>query len=1100
MKVTKPLLIVLSSLILFAVLCAGIAGYIIVTPERITPLLLHLSNRHLNAGIQCEAVDITVFSTFPDMGVRLKNGSLVRHTADTLLRFSSCVVSFNPIDYLRKNKLVIHDIHFDCPDIYAAVDSAGKANWGDLLPATDSTSTDTTAFQMPELNLDRLRVTGGRIVYDDRKIHVQCVMEDCDISLTGNLNKDSAQLHLQLDIPAFSLWRDRQCMADKMPLQFSTFLQQDIAHSRVHIEQARCRLAGVDFDVNGNLQWNDTQNDNLMVDLHYNLHAPSIPKVLAVIPASLSTLPSKLATSGEITFNGSLSGLLGENSFPTLRTNFKLTDGTVRSVKHPHRKGIEHLQFESEAYIDLTNKTPSSFRIDQFTVQSSTINFSLSGAVSDLFKNPFIKAQLTGRFNFNRLSRLLPLADSMDTGGQIQMDVSGECFLADVMNLNYGKIKANGIVNVDSVRFHYPAKQIAVEAPFLRARFGSNFKDTSRSGRERDILFRGHISADKISAVFGELLFNSDTLSVTFATSKPKDTAAIAPIFSNISAGNTQVETGDLKVRVHKASGTALFAAQRDNPSKPEYTLRLSLDTLGARMPDFAGRVNTGRLHLKARPRPQQTRRRNNNADTTTINRIRQRALSSANQSIVDIRLQSEQARTALRQWEVDGSFDIQGARLRTPYFPTRIQVTEGALQFSTDSLHLKTLQLHVGQSAVTLSGKIQGIRQALLYNGRLKADLGIDAQSINLNQLIQVMVAGSNYATMDSTVKNAVTAALLNDYAEAVEVSDTGSTSGVFIVPRNIDFTLQANVKKVLYSKLELEDINTRIYIRNQAIHLPEVKFRSNVGDMQMSFSYQAPDATGAHLSATAALHRIQVKQLIETFPLFDTLTPMLRSFEGMVECKVVASADLDSLMNVRLPTAEASCYIKGKDLVLLDGETFAEIAKTLRFKNRQRNLIDSISVEMMLRNSYLSIFPFQLTLDRYQAAVGGTQYLNMDFDYHITVLKSPVPLKFGINLKGNPDKMKIGLAKALYKDIGDPVKTRSLYGVLFNLRNAMEKKIKDDIEAIINREPAVRTRTDERLLANRASTPLDDSLRVLFVSDTTGVPPLDSLEVIDK
>jgi hypothetical protein len=121
------------------------------------------------------------------------------------------------------------------------------------------------------------------------------------------------------------------------------------------------------------------------------------------------------------------------------------------------------------------------------------------------------------------------------------------------------------------------------------------------------------------------------------------------------------------------------------------------------------------------------------------------------------------------------------------------------------------------------------------------------------------------------------------------------------------------------------------------------------------------------------------------------------------------------------------------------------------------------------------------------------------MDFDYHITVLKSPVPFKFGLNLKGNPDHMKIRLAKALYKDIGDPVKTRSLYGVLFNLRNAMERKIKNDIETIINREPVRRTRPDERTVANRATAPMEDSLRVFFVSDTTGVPPLDSLKASD-
>ena len=36
------------------------------------------------------------------------------------------------------------------------------------------------------------------------------------------------------------------------------------------------------------------------------------------------------------------------------------------------------------------------------------------------------------------------------------------------------------------------------------------------------------------------------------------------------------------------------------------------------------------------------------------------------------------------------------------------------------------------------------------------------------------------------------------------------------------------------------------------------------------------------------------------------------------------------------------------------------------------------------------------------------------MNFKYHIAVLKSPIPFKFGINVSGTPDKMKIRLGGA--------------------------------------------------------------------------------------
>ena len=40
------------------------------------------------------------------------------------------------------------------------------------------------------------------------------------------------------------------------------------------------------------------------------------------------------------------------------------------------------------------------------------------------------------------------------------------------------------------------------------------------------------------------------------------------------------------------------------------------------------------------------------------------------------------------------------------------------------------------------------------------------------------------------------------------------------------------------------------------------------------------------------------------------------------------------------------------------------------------------------------------------------------MNFNYHISILKSPLPFKAGVNITGNLDKMKFRVGKAKYKD----------------------------------------------------------------------------------
>ena len=61
------------------------------------------------------------------------------------------------------------------------------------------------------------------------------------------------------------------------------------------------------------------------------------------------------------------------------------------------------------------------------------------------------------------------------------------------------------------------------------------------------------------------------------------------------------------------------------------------------------------------------------------------------------------------------------------------------------------------------------------------------------------------------------------------------------------------------------------------------------------------------------------------------------------------------------------------------------------------------------------------------------------MNFKYHISILKSPLPFKAGVNISGNLDKMKIRVGKAKYKDDVTPAaihkvdRTRMDIGRLF-------------------------------------------------------------------
>lgn len=203
----------------------------------------------------------------------------------------------------------------------------------------------------------------------------------------------------------------------------------------------------------------------------------------------------------------------------------------------------------------------------------------------------------------------------------------------------------------------------------------------------------------------------------------------------------------------------------------------------------------------------------------------------------------------------------------------------------------------------------------------------------------------------------------------------------------------------------------------------------------MRSTLVYHAADKEKGYAGFDLHLDDVNIGELVNFIPSLDSMVPMLRSFKGYVKFDVAAESVVDSTLNIQIPTLRSAIHLEGDSLVLMDGETFAEISKMLLFKNKERNVFDHIAVNITVEDGNVTVYPFLVEIDRYRAAVGGTQDLDMNFQYHISILKSPVPFKLGLNITGNLDDMKFRLGKAKYKDAVTPVEIRKVDSTRTNL-----------------------------------------------------------------
>ena len=486
-----------------------------------------------------------------------------------------------------------------------------------------------------------------------------------------------------------------------------------------------------------------------------------------------------------------------------------------------------------------------------------------------------------------------------------------------------------------------------------------------------------------------------ENLSASIKTTNPQDTTRIADVQCkvNVQKLKASMPADSLLLFCGKADATVNLQPMENKPTKPQVRFNLKADTLFCKLGE--NRLGMDKAGIKLRAR---------------------------------------QIKDSI--WIPQGTVGFNRLFVRTPMssLPIRFQKTAVSVGNRTITLHNATMR--IGRSDLTASGSIHNLYGALKRNKMLKATLNLSSRNLNCNQLLR------SITFPEDTVQ--------------IETDTTSTPLQLFVIPKNIDFELQTNLRRVRYGKMTFRNVHGAVDVRNQAIHLKELSMEALAATMNTTLIYQARNAKAGYAGFDFKLHNINIGKLVDFIPSLDTIVPMLRSFQGTVEFNVSAESALDSCLNIKIPSLRSAIHVEGDSLVLLDGETFAEISKKFLFKNKERNLIDSIAVNISVADGNVTVYPFVVEMDRYRAAVGGTQDLDMNFNYHISILKSPIPFKLGLNISGNLDKMKFGMGKAKYKDAVTPVEIHKVDSTIVN----MGEQIVRDFRRVMRRQSTPSTR----------------------------------------
>ena len=414
-----------------------------------------------------------------------------------------------------------------------------------------------------------------------------------------------------------------------------------------------------------------------------------------------------------------------------------------------------------------------------------------------------------------------------------------------------------------------------------------------------------------------------------------------------------------------------------------------------------------------------------------------------------------------VRDWDVEGKISLDNGRIILPSFPLRNTVSGVAGSFTNDELKLQSITLRSGASDLSAEATVSGLRRALVRKGIIRLDAAVRSDYIDANELLR---AYAYYTTHES--RAGLEEASEEELETAVDLAEMPDSTGsnLIVIPGNVVANLLLEASGIKYDSLLVSWAAADIAMRERTVQITNAIAASNMGDIYFEGFYSTRSKEDIKAGFDLSLVDITAEKVITLLPAVDTIIPMLKSFGGDLDCELAATTDIDTLMNVVLPTIDGVMRISGENLRLQDSEEFTKIAKLLLFKNKKKAVVDKMSVTGMIRDNTLEVFPFVLAVDRYKLAASGIQHLDESFRYHISVIKSPLLVKFGINAWGEDfDHVKFGVGKAKYKSVHVPVFTKQLdtvqYSLVASIHNIFELGV----------EKAIAENNSQRILQDR-------------------------------
>lgn len=314
------------------------------------------------------------------------------------------------------------------------------------------------------------------------------------------------------------------------------------------------------------------------------------------------------------------------------------------------------------------------------------------------------------------------------------------------------------------------------------------------------------------------------------------------------------------------------------------------------------------------------------------------------------------------------GSLVVEQLGLHVPQLP-EVFIRRAAATISPQAMTLGEFGVTVGGSDLSATGQLTGYLGYLMRGEQLAGRLYVKSDLLDLNEIRAAVPADAEAESAD---------------AEKPAEEAAAAPAQAIVVPKNLNLSLNAELKKVLFEKMVITDIAGEMSVAGGTLSLDRLGLQLFGGKASASGRYStAADPAHPTLSLAASIAKASFPRTFEEIEAVRQLAPIFEKASGDYSLSIDMRTTLDAVMSPDLMSLTAQGEISSENVSVEGVEIFDKLADLLKNDKLRRIEARDLKIRFSIKDGRVTTEPFDLKMGDVNVNMSGTTGLDRTIDY---------------------------------------------------------------------------------------------------------------------